>query len=460
MNYCPHCGSLLVFTQVLIQQVIDKDQMAIDQVYEMTSDNVYYSIKTMVKNEDVVMDLMQDTYVAAFYNVSQLKEPAAFRGWIKRIAHNKTVDYLRKTKPMTFSQMVSVDSEEVLDFKDERTSSLPEAVMDQKETSRLISQILDTLSEEQRVVVGMFYFDNLSIREIASVLGISENTVKSRLNYARKKIEAEVKNLEKKGTKLYSMAPIPFMLWLFKSQQAYAAEIPAGVILGGAGGAATGAAGVAAGTVAKAGARTLLTKVAAGIMAAAVMGTGAVIFVDRQQDAAPSSVESTIEPHYIKDPREIRAEEMALFIADAEEQYLQFLAGDATVDIKDGMQEFTFWREHIGSITETAVWDTGYYASEIEDRGYEENLLFIPCTITLKDVRHTDRYGNEVIESFEDCICVFKLRNLYRNADGSLTYDESYIVQSCFYETKDLLEEMELVSLESAYDILEISLKK
>ena len=219
LSKCPECGTAIHFTDELIQRAANKDQSAIEQLYHMTNDNVYYSIKTMIQSEDIVMDIMQDTYLKAFSSLSQLKEPTAFRAWIKRIAHNKTVDYLRKTKPVMFSEMVSVDSDEMLDFKDERTASMPEEVLDQKETSRLIGEILDVLSEEQRIAVGMFYFDNMSIKEIAEILAVSENTVKSRLNYARKKIEAEVKALEKKGTKLYSLAPIPFLLWLFKSEQ-------------------------------------------------------------------------------------------------------------------------------------------------------------------------------------------------------------------------------------------------
>lgn len=103
--------------------------------------------------------------------------------------------------------------------------------MDQKETSRLIGEILNTLPDDQRAAVGLFYYDGMSVKEISEVLAVSENTVKSRMNYARKKIEVEVKNLEKKGTKLYNLAPIPFLLWLFKSERTYAANLPETIVL-------------------------------------------------------------------------------------------------------------------------------------------------------------------------------------------------------------------------------------
>ena len=105
----------------------------------------------------------------------------------------------------------------MLDFKDERTENLPDARLADQETARLMNEILQTLSEDQRLVVGMYYYEQMSIKEIAKELNCSENTIKSRLSYGRKKIELQVKELEKRGTKLYGLAPIPFLLWLFKT---------------------------------------------------------------------------------------------------------------------------------------------------------------------------------------------------------------------------------------------------
>ena len=111
VQYCPACGSPQQFSQELIDKAINKESAAEDQLYYMTYNNVYWEIRSMVKNEDVIHDLTQDTYIKAYNNLFQLKEAAAFRGWIKRIAHNLTIDYLRKTKPRVFSDMVSSESD-------------------------------------------------------------------------------------------------------------------------------------------------------------------------------------------------------------------------------------------------------------------------------------------------------------------------------------------------------------
>ena len=76
----------------------------------------------------------------------------------------------------------------------------------------------------------MYYIQEMSVKEISAILNVSENTVKSRLNYARKNIEEKVKELEKKGTKLYSLAPIPFFVLLLHTEaDACEAEAVAGM---------------------------------------------------------------------------------------------------------------------------------------------------------------------------------------------------------------------------------------
>ena len=281
------------------------NQYAIEDLYRLTYSSVYKTAKILIQEEDTVLDIVQDSYVKAFQSLDQLDSPENFRAWIRKIAANKAKDYLKKKKPILFSEMVNEDGEEV-DFLDERLDHYPELVMDRKETTRLMKQILDTLSEDQRLVIGMFYYEQMSVKEIAEALGCSENTVKSRLNYGRKKIEVQVKDLEKRGTKLYSLAPLPFLLSLF-AMEASAAETPSAKVLSGitvkcaagspaAAGTAVGKAAAHAGAkaAAGAGAKALTAKIIAGVLAAAVAGGGAMLALsskDREEaESAPQTV--------------------------------------------------------------------------------------------------------------------------------------------------------------------------
>ena len=218
-RFCPKCGCALVgFTEELIRAAQNGDQGAIAYLYNRTYNSVFQTAMGILRDEDAAMDMVQDTYVLAFRNLEKLGDPSKFGAWVKRICANTTKNYLKKKKPTLFSEMASQDDEAPeLEFEDMVEANQPEVVLDKKETARLIGEILDSLSDDQRLVVTMYYFDEMSVRQIAQAIGCSENTVKSRLSYGRKKIEAQVLELEKRGTKLYSLAPLPFFLWLLRS---------------------------------------------------------------------------------------------------------------------------------------------------------------------------------------------------------------------------------------------------
>lgn len=222
-NICPNCGADMNITAELINSAINKDNNAYTELYRRTYDDVYRGIFVYVKNKDKIEDLVSETYIQAFRRLEQLNKPSSFLPWIRTIGRNKAIDVLRKKNPK-----VSIDSFDVLNEGcDEKGLRLEEKLandkvvipideVDKRETHRLMEEILDSIPEEQSCVVKMFYYDEMSIREIAEILGCSENTVKSRLSYGRKKIQQEVLALEKKGTKLYGLAPISFFVFLLR----------------------------------------------------------------------------------------------------------------------------------------------------------------------------------------------------------------------------------------------------
>lgn len=93
---------------------------------------------------------------------------------------------------------------------------MPQDILESKEKQRMILDILDSLPEEQKEVIYLRYYNGLSVKQIAEKLDVSDGTVKSRLNYGRKKIQAEVESLEKKGTKLYGITGLPLILLLLR----------------------------------------------------------------------------------------------------------------------------------------------------------------------------------------------------------------------------------------------------
>ncbi len=210
------------------------DQDAVSALYEKTYSKVYYTVKSMIKDEDAVFDIVQDTYIKAFSRLDGFQGDTKFLPWVRQIAANTARDWLKKKRPMLFAELGSGgDTDTPVEelFPDERIENLPEQVIDQKETTRLLQEILDELPEDQRAAIGMFYYEELSVKEIADAMNVSESAVKSRLMYGRRKIEKKVRELEKQGTKLYSLSPLPFLLLLFRGQKAHGAAVPDSRIL-------------------------------------------------------------------------------------------------------------------------------------------------------------------------------------------------------------------------------------
>lgn len=208
----------------LVLKAKSGDQQTMEQLYEMTYSRVYCTIRVMVKDEQETLDLLQDSYIKAFKHLNQFEGTEKFLPWIQQIARNTAKDWLKKKHPAFFADLRSEKKtewespaeEQIMDVND---GNWPEKVLDREETARLIREILDGLPEDQRVVIEMFYYEKLSVKQIALALGLSESAVKSRLFYGRRKIETKVLALEKKGTRLYGLAPIPFLLWLLRCQE-------------------------------------------------------------------------------------------------------------------------------------------------------------------------------------------------------------------------------------------------
>lgn len=200
----------------LVEKAKNGDQSAITQLYEATSKAVYFTALKIVGNPSDAEDIAQDTYVTAISKLSDLKDNATFPKWIKTIAANTAKNYMIKKKPMLFN--TDEDEEAALGSIPEISEDfLPETAADKNETSRLISDMIDKLPEKQRMAVIMYYYDEMEISEIAEMMETNDSTIKSRLNYARKYIKDEVETLEKKGTRLYSVAAVPVLAAALKN---------------------------------------------------------------------------------------------------------------------------------------------------------------------------------------------------------------------------------------------------
>ena len=302
-----------MITEDIIKEAQAGNSHAFETIYNETVKTASYVAKRILLDEDATEDVLQEAYIAVYKNLTEYKT-GNLQGWIDTIVANRAKNYLRRKNPIFFSEM-ETEENPVVEFEEEKIEFRPDEKVDYNETQRLILEIVDSLSPEQRISVMLFYFEEKSVKEIAEICECSENTVKSRLNYARKKIKEDVLELEKKGTKLYSVSIIPFIIWML-SEKAKACEVPkatAAKVLAGVNATANTVANVAANTagnvavnaVSSATAKvvagkvgmTIGAKIAIGIVAAtvavgAVIG-GVAIFGNNDDGQATTEVTTT-----------------------------------------------------------------------------------------------------------------------------------------------------------------------
>lgn len=190
-------------------------------LYDATYRSKFYLALQYMKNEDAAQDVVQNSYIKAFSKLNMLDQPEAFSSWLGRIVANTAKNELAKKNPMLFSSMRAEDQEEEFEnlIEDEQIDSQPELSYTRQETQELVHEMIDSLSDEQRICILMFHIEENSIKDIAETLGCSENTVKSRLNYGRKNLKLKAEELQKKGYKLYGLSPVILLILLLQKEE-------------------------------------------------------------------------------------------------------------------------------------------------------------------------------------------------------------------------------------------------
>ena len=256
----------------IVPRAAQGDAAAWEELYTATRREAYFVALKVCGNSQDAEDLTQEAYLTALERLPQLQEAEKFPSWLYMIVANKCRDYLKKKKPTLFTELQK-DDDTVLDWADDREENLPEVKLDHQETVRMVAEMIDGLPEDQKLCLVLYYRDELSVAQIAQALQVSEGTVKSRLNYGRRKVKSKVEALEKQGTKLYGLAPMTLLALLLR-QEAEAMPLPAGLAAAGAAAASNAAvSGTAAAATAKA-AGGLAVKIAAGVLAAGLIAGG------------------------------------------------------------------------------------------------------------------------------------------------------------------------------------------
>jgi RNA polymerase sigma-70 factor (ECF subfamily) len=183
-----------------------RDQMAFAELMNRHQARLYSYLLNMVGDEEVASDLFQDTFTKLISRLDDTyDEQGKFSGWLMRIAHNNAIDYLRRRRRVV--SMNATDEEDEGDYFErlpDKDALSPFESMEFEESKRLLLKYIGQLPDEQREVLLMRHYQEMSFKEIADATNVSINTALGRMRYALINLR---KLFENENGKSYSYVP-------------------------------------------------------------------------------------------------------------------------------------------------------------------------------------------------------------------------------------------------------------
>jgi RNA polymerase sigma factor (sigma-70 family) len=183
----------------LIEAIINGDARAYGQLVHRYKDLVYTLALRMLKHREEAEEVAQDAFIKVYKSLNKFKGDSKFSTWIYKVTYNTCLDRLKKNKK--HYNDVAID-----EFTEHKLETIDNALetMIKEEKSALIKRCIDKLPSESSYLLTLYYFEELSLDEMADIIGIAANTIKVKLFRARKKLTVILEHcLQPKNTISY-----------------------------------------------------------------------------------------------------------------------------------------------------------------------------------------------------------------------------------------------------------------
>lgn len=174
--------------ETLISKALDGSQHSWDKLVRRHETMVYNYCLRMTRNTSDARDLLQEVFLSVYRHLPSYRNQGQFKGWMMRIAANKTMDLLRLRQRSPKLNTDEAADEAVLQWQAPEYHN-PDQVYEQNTDNRRIRALLQSLPPEQRLVVELKFFQHFTFEEIAVQTGTPVNTVKSRLYASLQKLK-------------------------------------------------------------------------------------------------------------------------------------------------------------------------------------------------------------------------------------------------------------------------------
>src|SRR2546428_5793234 len=166
--------------EVLIGRIANGDRLAMQVLYARYHVRVFRFVLRLVRNESTAEDLISEVFLDVWRQAGRFEGRSAVSTWMLAIARFKALSALRRRPEEELDERTAEAIED--------TSDDPQTALEKKDKSAIIRKCQTGLSAEHREVIDLVYYHEMSVEEVAEIVGIPENTVKTRMFYARKKL--------------------------------------------------------------------------------------------------------------------------------------------------------------------------------------------------------------------------------------------------------------------------------
>jgi len=162
-----------------------RKERAFGELLDVYQERLYWHIRKMVHTHENADDVLQNTFIRIYKSIVNFQEKSTLHTWMYRIAYNESIRFLEQNKKKQYDDIESVSASNLsVLFEDEYFNG--------DEIQKKLNTIIDGFTEKQQRVFQMKYFDDLSFRQIAEILEISESTLKSTYYKCVKIIEQKI----------------------------------------------------------------------------------------------------------------------------------------------------------------------------------------------------------------------------------------------------------------------------
>lgn len=177
---------------IWIEQVLNGDEMPFRHLVEKYQNLVFAIAFRILGNREDAEDAAQEIFVKCFHGLGKFNKQAAFSTWLYKIAFNHSLDLAKKFRHSKYK----TDWEKAEIGSSITSETRSESEMDSRIIKSILKGAIDSLPPESRIIVLLYYYENLSLKEISEIMGFRENNLKIKLHRIRSKLMKQLQTKE------------------------------------------------------------------------------------------------------------------------------------------------------------------------------------------------------------------------------------------------------------------------